>query len=77
MGTFYTANNNLKEYLLQNGCTFHDREDSKISYYTHLSKNQVKVDTEKNLVTLLDETGREIDSSSSFTDNQIKNFLNK
>lgn len=77
MGKFYTANEEFKTYLLTLGFTFHDREEDKISYYTeHNSGKQVKVDNEKNLVTLLDQSGNVVDSSSSFTDNQIEKFLN-
>ena len=76
MGTFYTANEDFKTYLLANGFTFHDREEPEVCYYTHhATGNQVKVDTNINLVTLLDQNGSLVDSSSSFTDNQIQKFL--
>jgi len=78
MGKFYTANEEFTNYLLESGFTFHDREDESVKYYTeHTTGKQVKVDSNRNLVTLLDQYGRIEDESSSFTDNQIEKFLNK
>lgn len=78
MGTFYRADKELSNYLVTDlGFTFHDRNEPEVEYYTeHKTGKQVKIDTVKNLVTLLDNTGKVVDSSSSFTDNQILNFLN-
>jgi hypothetical protein len=77
MSKFYRANTELKTYLESLGLTFHDREDPEVNYLTdHKSGKQVKVDIKNSLVTLLDNSGDIIDQSSSFTDNQIKSFLN-
>lgn len=76
MGKFYRANEEFKAYLLTIGFTFHDREEETISYFTHHETGkQVKVNTEKGLVTLLDNYGHLVDESSSYTDNQIIKFL--
>lgn len=76
MGRFYTANEELAAYLVELGLTFHNREETEVSYYTdHTSGKQVKIESDKKLVTLLDNQGITVDYSSSFTDNQIKKFL--
>lgn len=75
MGKFYTANDQLKSYLKENNLTFHSREDVIINYYTHPSGKQIKINTNNNLITFLNKNGNLVDESSSFTDNQIKNFL--
>lgn len=78
MGKFYTANEEFKNYLLELGFTFHNREEEDVNYFTeHNTGKQVKVDTKKNLVTLLDKYGKIESESSSFTDNQIIKFLDK
>ena len=75
MGTFYTANNELKDYLIENNLTFHSREDGIVNYYTHTSGKQIKINTKNNFITFLDKKGNLIDESSSFTNNQINSFL--
>ena len=79
MGKFYTANNELKDYLVGLGFPFHDRgEDDGILYYTeHTTGKQVKINNNVNLITLIDPYGRIEDESTSFTDNQIVKFLDK
>lgn len=77
MGKFYRANDDLSNYLLTLGFTFHDREDEDLKYYTHHeSGKQVKINVKTNLITLLDASGKLVDESSSYTDNQIIKFLN-
>lgn len=77
MSTFYRANAELKTYLEEVGLTFHDREEEEVNYLTdHNSGKQVKVDFKNSLITFLDNSGDVVDESSSFTDNQIMNFLN-
>tara|TARA_R110000851_G_scaffold97156_4_gene210695 strand:+ start:37 stop:273 length:237 start_codon:yes stop_codon:yes gene_type:complete len=76
MGKFYTANEQLQNYLIESGLTFHDREDSLVSYFTdHRTGNQVKLNNSNKLVSLLNSFGQLIDISSCFTDNQINKFL--
>lgn len=76
MGKFYTANEELENYLVKSGLTFHDREENEVSYYTdHKTGNQVKIDKSTKLVSLLDNFGQLIDISTCFTDNQIDKFL--
>jgi hypothetical protein len=76
MGKFYSANDELKNYLVEIGLEFHDRGESGVSYFTApFSGKQVKINNEIKLVSFLDNTGIEIDSSSCFTDNQIEKFL--
>jgi hypothetical protein len=76
MGKFYTATEELKNYLVEKGLTFHDRENPEVSYYTdHNTGNQIKVDIKNQIVSLLNNFGLLIDISSCFTDNQINKFL--
>ena len=78
MGTFYTAGHTeLANFLTSLGLTFHSREDDEnVMYFTnHANGKQVKVQKRSNLVSLLDERGETIESSSSFTDNQLVKFL--
>jgi len=76
MGKFYRANQELKDYLLGAGLTFHDIGETNLNYFTEpYSGKQVKIDTKSNLVSLIDAKGNTIDFSSSFTDNQIIKFL--
>lgn len=76
MGRFYTANSELKDFLLEQGMTFHDREEEEFSYYTdHFSGKQVKINNNTKLVSFLDAKGLVLDTSSCYTDNQIKKFL--
>lgn len=78
MSKFYTANEDLGTFLIEElGFTFHDREES-VKYYTeHNTGKQIKIDTEKNLISLMNKHGVTEEYSSSYTDNQIKKFLNK
>ena len=76
MGKFHTVNEQLEDYLVESGLTFHDREEPGIKYYTdHKTGNQVKLNYNNTLAYLLDNSGQLIDMSSAFTDNQIKKFL--
>lgn len=80
MGKFFRANDELGDYLVKElDFTKHPRTDSAesgVEYYTeHSTGNQVKIDSIKKLVTLLDNEGYTVEESSSFTDNQIKSFL--
>ena len=77
MSTFYTANKDLVAYLLELGMVKHPRgEEETILYFTNHSNNkQIKVEVNYKLVTLLSDTGKVVDYSSSFTDTQILNFL--
>lgn len=76
MGKFYTANEELTEYLVELGLTFHNREETEVMYFTdHSSGKQVRIEPTKKLVSLLDNQGIVVDYSSSYTDNQIKKFL--
>lgn len=77
MGKFYTANEELSAYLTEElGLTFHNREEEEVKYFTDSnSGKQVKINIEENVVTLLDEKGSFVDESSSFTDGQLKRFL--
>lgn len=79
MGKFYRANEEFTNFLITLGFTFHQREaeeNSDIQYYTHHETGkQVRVDIKSNYITLLSNKGLVEDESSSFTDNQIKNFL--
>jgi hypothetical protein len=77
MGTFYRANQELKDYLISNGFVFHDRSDADTQYFTHSeSGNQVKLEHRRKYVTLLDREGYIVDKSNNFTDNQIQSFIN-
>jgi hypothetical protein len=76
MGRFYIANKDLEQYLKSLGLVFHDREEPHKKYYTqHSDGKQVRIDTDKRLVTFLDEYGYVEDYSSSYTNNQIEAFL--
>lgn len=75
MGTFYKANQELKDYLISIGFIFHDRSDADTQYFTHPSGNQIKVETKNKFVTLLDNQGYVVEESTSFTDNQIEEFI--
>jgi hypothetical protein len=77
MGKFYRANQELGDYLIQIGLTFHDREESLVQYYTnHSTGGQVKIDQKNKLVSLLDSRGNTVDYSSSYTNNQIEEHVN-
>ena len=90
MGKFYTANQELAIYLVKElNFKFHDREiyseeymknnfikPLKVQYFTHHNTGkQIKIDTGKNLITLLNKNGYKVKESSSFTNNQLKKFL--
>lgn len=79
MGTFYTAGHEgLENFLTSLGLTNHSRgvEDEKVMYFTnHENGKQVKVHKSTNLISLLDSRGDTLESSSSFTDNQLVKFL--
>ena len=77
MGKFYRANQDLSQFLLNLGLTFHNREEQGISYYTdHKTGNQVLINSKRNYIKFLDNSGYMVGLSSSYTDNQIENFLN-
>ena len=77
MSKFYRANTELKNYLTSGkGLTFHNREETSVNYFTdHNTGKQVRVNTSNNLISLLSPKGVVVESSSSFTNNQIDKFL--
>lgn len=82
MGKFYTANEELANYLTKLGLTHHCRvekesEEEKKYFTDHSTGKQVKINKKDNLVSLLDNKGTIVDYSSSYTDNQIQAFLQK
>lgn len=78
MGKFYRANQEVKQLLKEEGLVFHDREEQGVSYFTdHRTGRQVLINQKRNYIKFLDNQGVLIDVSSSYTDNQIKDFLRK
>jgi hypothetical protein len=76
MGKFYRANQDLSTFLQELGLTFHDREEHGVSYFTdHSTGKQVLVNSKRNYIKFLDNAGRLIGLSNSYTDNQIEKFL--
>ena len=76
MGKFYRANQDLNNFLLEQGLVFHDREERGINYFTdHNTGLQILVNSKRSYIKFLDNTGRLVGLSSSYTDNQIKKFL--
>jgi hypothetical protein len=78
MGKFYRANQEVRQLLKDEGLVFHDREESGVNYFTdHRTGRQVLVNQKRNYIKFLDNRGILVGVASSFTDNQIKDFLRK
>ena len=48
--------------------------DSEKHYYVNSKGNQIKIDNEKSIITLLNKYGNVVDSSSTFNNEQIEKF---
>lgn len=70
---FFNTNNTFEEYLKSNGFQ-HRHVDSECKYYVNEKGNQVKLNYEVGIITLLNKNGYVIDYSSTFTKTQIDKF---
>lgn len=73
MATFFSANKSFVDYLTILGFQFKET-DSEKKYYVNPKGNQVKIDYETQIITLLNKYGHVVDFSNTFTNEQIDRF---
>lgn len=73
MNKRFITDRKFVNYIKQLGFQHHVAESDK-KYYTNSLGNQIKIDYDNGIITLLNAKGNVVDYSSSFTDTQINKF---
>ena len=76
MAKFFTANKSFINYITMLG--FKRKEvNSEKKYYVNTKGNQIKIDYETGIITLLNKYGNSVDFSNTFTNEQIDKFADR
>ena len=62
----YRANQEFKDFILSEGYTQHARKTTRLTYFTHSSGTQIRVDNVLRLIATLDPNGNVITESKTF-----------
>lgn len=73
MSKFFKVNKSFEEYLKANGFK-HRNVDSDSKYFSNDKGNQVKINFETGIITLLNSKGYVVDYSSTYSNKQIDKF---
>lgn len=73
MTKFFSANKSFVDYITMLGFK-HTEVDSQKKYYVNEKGNQIKIDYETGIITLLNKNGYSVDFSNTFTNEQIDKF---
>ena len=73
---FFRANKAFVDYIKVIGFQYR-HVDGKSQYYTNKRGNQIRIDYENGIISLLNNKGYVVDYSSTFTNEQIDNFARK
>lgn len=76
MTKFFTANKAFVNYITM--LQFEHKEvKSEKKYYVNTKGNQIKIDYQTGIITLLNKYGNSVDSSNTFTNIQIAKFADR
>lgn len=73
MSKFFKANKSFEDYIKAIGFQ-HVNVDSDNKYFTNDKGNQIKIDSETGIISLLNNKGYVVDYSSTYSNKQIDNF---
>jgi len=73
MAKFFEADKAFVDYITMMGFQFKETDTEK-KYYVNKKGNQIKIDFNSKIITLLDKGGYVVDSSDTFTNEQIDKF---
>ena len=76
MAKFFTANKSFVNYITMLGFK-HKEVNSEKKYYVNTKGNQIKIDYETGIITLLNKYGNSVDFSNTFTNEQIDKFADR
>jgi hypothetical protein len=76
MAKFFTAEKSFIDYITMMGFQFKETDTEK-KYYVNKKGNQIKVDFNSKIITLIDRNGFTVDFSETFTNEQIDKFADR
>ncbi len=76
MAKFFQANKSFVDYITMMGFQLKENDSDK-KYYINEKGNQIRIDFQTNLITLLDSKGYVISYSTQYSNEEINKFLTR